>query len=208
MLKGFDTSAYPGDATMTKLKQDFDFCGFYLAPAPSHQNVGWMNKLETLRRLKYMLLPIFVGQEVTGPGSKTNTKAQGVEDAKKACRLMTNAGFNHGSPIYLDLENGAPMTAQQHDYVEAWIAEVTTLGFTPGVYCSHTLTARVSTFKCLIWDFQVPTVSRTYQNVPVDAAQPIPAGLSARQYRQNIVLRGTGLLVDLDTAPNANGLAR
>src|SRR6266566_10150723 len=42
MLRGFDTSAYPGDAVMTLLRPSFDFCGFYLAPAPSHNNASWM----------------------------------------------------------------------------------------------------------------------------------------------------------------------
>lgn len=208
MLTGFDCSAYPGDTTMQTLRKDFAFCGFYLAPAPSHQNAGWMVKLSTLRNMKYKFCPIFVGQQVIGPGSKMPSAAQGITDAKKTALLMSNAGFNHGSPVYLDLENGAPYPIAESQYVKAWVDEVRALGFEPGVYCSHVLQPTVSKEnEALIWDFRVPTTSRTYQTLPMAYPPEIPEGVSIRQYRQNVVLRGTGLLVDLDQAHDASGLA-
>ena len=206
MLKGFDTSAYPGDRTMLVLKQYFDFCAFYLGPAPSHQDAGWMGKLPSLRSMKYKLLPIFVGQQVTGPGSKAPSASQGVIDAKRATWLMLGAGFNHGSPVYLDMENGPPYPATEAAYVSAWVDEVRALGFTPGVYCSHLLSAKLPK-NVLIWDFKVPTTDRTFMTLPQNTPPEIPPGLSARQYLQNVVLRGTGILVDMDSAPDASGLA-
>lgn len=206
MLKGFDCSAYPGDSTMLTLRSYFQFCALYLGPAPSHQNTGWMNKLTTLRAMKYKFLPIFVGQQVTGPGSKKPSTAQGIIDAKLAARLMSNAGFNHGSPVYLDLENGPPYPQAESDYVTAWVHEVQALGFTPGVYCSHLLTSKLPK-GVLIWDFKVPTTERTFMSLPQNMPPELPAGLKARQYLQNVVLRGTGILVDMDQAPDETGLA-
>jgi hypothetical protein len=207
MLRGFDTSAYPGNSTMQALRQFFDFTGVYLGPAPSHQNTGWMTEIPTLRQMGYRMLPVFVGQQVIGPGAKNPSVANGILDAKRAAQLMASAGFNHLAPVYLDLENGAPMPQLERDYVAAWVSEVRALGYAPGVYCSHVLSTLVVPLKCLIWDFHVPTTDRTYQVLPQDAPPPLPAGLAARQYRQNVVLRGTGILVDLNQAPDASGLA-
>lgn len=206
MLVGFDTSAYPGDSTMNELRKDFSFCGFYLGPAPSHQNAGWMNKLSTLRNMKFKFAPIFVGQQTIGPGSKVPSNANGIADAKRTTQLMSNAGFNHGSPVYLDLENGPPYTSPEAIYVKAWVDEVRALGFVPGVYCSHLLTAQVAHTGALLWDFQIPTTARTYQKLPMDYPPEATVG-KIRQYRQNVVLRGTGILVDLDQAHDATGLA-
>lgn len=205
MLTGFDCSAYPGDTTMQTLKKDFAFCGFYLAPAPSHGNTGWMNKLSTLRNMKYKLAPIFVGQQVIGPGSKQPSQSNGIADAKKAAQLMSSAGFNHGSPVYLDLENGPPYTTLESQYVTAWVGEVLALGFTPGVYASHLLTGKLP--HALIWDFKIPTTDRTFMTPPINYPPELPAGISIRQYLQNVVLRGTGILVDMNQAPDASGLA-
>jgi hypothetical protein len=206
MLTGFDCSAYPGDTTMQTLKKDFAFCGFYLAPAPSHGNTGWMNKLSTLRNMKYKFLPIFVGQQVIGPGSKQPSAANGIADAKKTAQLMLSAGFNHGSPVYLDLENGPPYTLLESQYTTAWVDEVAALGFIPGIYASHLLTPHLPT-KALIWDFKIPTTARTFMTLPMNYPPELPAGLAARQYLQNVVLRGTGILVDINQAPDATGLA-
>lgn len=205
MLTGFDCSAYPGDTTMQTLKKDFAFCGFYLAPAPSHGNMGWMHKLSTLRNMKYKLAPIFVGQQVIGPGSKAPSTAQGTIDAKKTAQLMSNAGFNHGSPVYLDLENGPPYPMLESQYATAWVDEVRALGYTPGVYASHLLTAKLP--HALVWDFKIPTTDRTFQTLPQGYPPELPSGINVRQYRQNVVLRGTGILVDLNQAPDATGLA-
>lgn len=206
MLTGFDCSAYPGDSTMQELRKDFAFCGFYLGPAPSHQNAGWMVKLSTLRNMKYKFAPIFVGQQTIGPGSKVPSGSNGIVDAKKTALLMSNAGFNHGSPVYLDLENGPPYTPLEAAYVEAWVEEVGALGFLPGVYASHLLTSKVP-LGALHWDFKVPTTAKTYQPLPMDYPPEAPSNVKIRQFRQNVVLRGTGILVDLDQAHDASGLA-
>jgi hypothetical protein len=119
---------------------------------------------------------------------------------------MLNAGFNHGSPVYLDLENGPPYPAKESVYVNAWADEVRALGFIPGIYASHLLTNMLPT-GTLNWDFKIPTTARTFETLPAEYPPALPAGINIRQYRQNVVLRGTGILVDLNQAPDATGLA-
>ena len=43
-FSGFDRSEYPGDAIMAWLKGNTNlaWCGYYLAPAPSHPGTSWM----------------------------------------------------------------------------------------------------------------------------------------------------------------------
>jgi len=72
---GFDVSAYPGDTTMKNFIGNgapFSFAGFYLAPAPCHFDTSWMTKRPFLAGLGYGFLPIYVGQQLSGSGCKSN----------------------------------------------------------------------------------------------------------------------------------------
>lgn len=200
-MLGFDVSAAPTSAQLTELRKYFDFCGCYLAPAPSHPDKSWMaTGIRTARTLGFRFLPVFVGQQITGPGRKTNTVAQGEIDGRQAASHMASAEFSKGSPVYLDLENGAPFVEPQQSYVFAWIEQVRALGYTPGVYCSHTFASAFDPDKTRVWAFRVPTTKQTVQpHLP----PPIPVSLgaySALQYRQNVSLPSLDLVVDLDVA--------
>jgi hypothetical protein len=74
---------------------------------------------------------------------------------------MTSTGFDKGSVVYLDLENGPPMPPNQHDYVGAWCDAVVAAGFAPGVYCSFMFAAAVHALRpnAKIWAFHVRTTS-------------------------------------------------
>jgi hypothetical protein len=201
MLLGFDISTAPSPVQLTQLREHFDFCGCYLAPAPSHQDRSWMVAgIANARHLGFRFLPIFVGQQVVGPGSHNDTAAQGQQDAFKAAQLMHAAGFALNAPVYLDLENGAPFPPAESAYAFAWIEHIRGLGFTPGVYCSHVLAPHFNPDKSRVWAFQVPTTALTKQ---AKLPPPAPASLnghSAMQYRQNVMLDGISLTVDLDAA--------
>lgn len=201
MLLGFDISTAPSPARLAHLRQFFDFCGCYLAPAPSHPDKSWMIAgILNARRIGYRFLPVFVGQQITGPGSKVNTVAQGEADGRQAASHMASAEFAKGSPVYLDLENGAPFVEPQQSYAFAWIEQVRALGFTPGVYCSHTFADAFDPDKTRVWAFRVPTTQVTPQ---AKLPPPLPASLgaySALQYRQNVKLEALGLTVDLNAA--------
>src|SRR5215472_2735206 len=134
---GFDCLGYPGDMVMTRIIQNTNlrWCGFYLAPAPSQGNTSWMTKRAFLQGLGWGLAPIYVGQQVSGPGSHKVTPAQGTLDAQNAASLAKKAGFANESIIFLDIEQGPPAQAATLAYYGAWLAElVANTSYAPGVY--------------------------------------------------------------------------
>ena len=165
---GFDTSAFPGlpVASWLKTNTNLVWCGFYLGPAPSHGDTGWMPHRADLVDQGWGIAPLYVGQQVTGPGSKHPSLAQGQHDGGNAATLMTSAGFASGQFVYLDLENGPPFTSPLRDYVAAWVDAVQAAGFGAGVYCSHGFAEEVHALRTTarIWAFKVST----------NAAHPIP----------------------------------
>ena len=96
---GFDRSGYPGDNTMQQLRTtaQIDFTGFYLAPAPSHGDTGWMSK-RAFERTGSGLCPVYVGQQQSPPGSLNLSTAQG-KSTRKCVVLAGQAGFPAGSVI-------------------------------------------------------------------------------------------------------------
>jgi hypothetical protein len=63
---GFDCLAYPGTDEMTWLKANTNlgWCGFYLAPAPSHSDSSWIDCRSNLDFLEIL---------VSGPSTVTKT---------------------------------------------------------------------------------------------------------------------------------------
>lgn len=214
---GFDRSSFPGATKMAKLKANTNlvFCGFYLAPAPSHGDIGWMGQRAALVALGFGIAPIYVGQQVIGPGSKKPSAAQGTTDGKNAVALLKKAGFPTGTFVYLDLENGAPLPQNLADYVGSWCDAVTAApgGFKPAVYCSHAIAAAVHNLRptARIWAFKVPTTaSHPAAGPPFPTPNPSGSGFPGAQmfqFDQNctITVPGVGkLVVDLDSALTAN----
>ncbi len=146
MFLGFDRAGYPGDAVMSSLYEHTPlyFVCVYL-PAPSQPGTSWLGKQQLLRDQGWGFLPTFVGQQVIGLGSHVVTPAQGRIDGDAACARMAEAGFPVGSVVYLDIENGGQMPANQVEYVKAWVDTVNNStgshGYWPGVYCSKKGTA-------------------------------------------------------------------
>ena len=122
---GFDRSEYPGAAVMKWLRANTNlvWCGYYLAPAPSHQDPSWMNADEA-DLAGWGFAPIYVGQQTTGPGSHLVTAEQGAIDGKQTCDLMTQTGFEPGAKVWLDQEQGGPEPAAMRAYTNAWAAAV------------------------------------------------------------------------------------
>lgn len=204
---GFDISGYPGDATMSWLKANTNlvWCGYYLV-APSHQHSTWVGKQAQLRAAGWGIAPVYVGQQVTGPGSKNPSAATGTTDGNQAVTEMTNDGFAAGSCVYLDIENGPPLTALQQDYLNSWCDAVEQGGFTPGIYCSHLIAQQINELRpeARIWAFKI-----TNQPNPVPAPFPSPdpsgsgfGGATAWQLAQNCFIKANQatLQVDLDSA--------
>jgi len=158
---GFDRSTYPGDPLMTAIIQNTNlcWCGFYLGPAPSHPDTSWMKQRAFLKGLGFGLAPLYVGQQVTGPGSHNVTAAQGKIDAQQAASLASLAGFPAGSIIFLDIEQGPPPDPKTIVYYRAWVEEfATNTKYAPGVYCSYSKVA-AALFKAdsrpVFWVFNI-----------------------------------------------------
>ncbi len=214
---GFDTDIFPGTDQMTWLLANTNlvWCGYYLAPAPSHDDETWMGQRDDLADAGWGIAPVYLGQQVQGPGSKVITGPQGTTDGNDAAALMTDDGFPSGSCVYLDLENGAPFQSPQTDYVAAWVAAVQDAGFQPGIYCSHGIAAEVLALcpSVRIWAFNIPTTALTDTTAlvyptPEPAGSGVP-GAVAWQRIQNTNLQLPGapipvMNVDLDTALTAD----
>jgi hypothetical protein len=155
---GFDTYAFPGPAQMAWLQANTNlvWCGYYL-PAPSHPNGGWLGQRAALAQAGWGLAPIFVGQQLSGPGRHQVTAGRGSEDGRTAAAVMRHDGFDPGACVYLDLEDGPPLRAPRAGYVAAWIDAVTAQGYTPGVYCSHLMGAAAHALRpaARVWAYAV-----------------------------------------------------
>ncbi len=160
---GFDSADFPGTAEMAWLKANTNltWCGYYLGPAPSHRDTGWMGQMNALRNAGWGLAPLYVGQQIRGLGSHNVTGAQGTTDGQDAVTLLNAEGFVAGTCIYLDLEDGPPFTSPRTDYVAAWVDAVEAGGFNAGVYCSHGFAAAVHSLRLSVrvWAFKVSTTS-------------------------------------------------
>jgi hypothetical protein len=211
---GFDASAFPGFSAMAWLKANTNlvFTGFYLSPAPSHRDNGWMATHGELTREGWGFLPVFVGQQLGGPGSHQVSGPQGRFDGELAAALMKAAGFPLGARVFLDLEDGEPLVQPRTGYVTAWARAVEAAGWRAGAYCSHSLGEVVrETMRAggaedpRIWAFRVAStqphkVARPYWDEwMLDPADPHAIAV---QHDQNawIDLRGKPLLVDLSTS--------
>ena len=181
---GFDTDQFPGLPVMAALKAqtNLEWCGFYLGPTPSHRVAGWMPHRAALVAQGWGLAPVYLGQETTGPGSHNVTTMQAALDGINACDLMHQAGFPNGSCVYLDLENGPPLTSALAAYVRAALPS-----------------------SVRIWAFQVATLERTTAQTPFPTPDLVGCGYPAAtawQRAQNVAISvaGHALVVDLDVA--------
>jgi hypothetical protein len=187
------------------------WCCYYLGNAPSHSDTSWMSKRTALIARQWGLAPLYVGEQVTGPGSHNPSLEKGTTDGNDAASLMTTEGFAAGSYVYLDLENGPPLTSAQRDYFSAWYDAVTSNGFGGGVYCSHALAADVHQLRtgARIWAFKVSTVKpHPFPGTNFPTLDPAGCGYTGAfvwQLGQNcqITLPGApqnSLQIDLDVA--------
>ena len=208
---GMDTSTYPGDTAMAGLLANTNlvWCGFYLAPAPSHPNQSWMNRRAHLVDVGWGLAPLYLGQQETGSGSHHVTKAQGALDGSNACALAKKAGFPIGTVIYLDIETGGPLSAAATAYLASWSDGVIHGQYVPGAYCSHMSaeSALAAVPSLRLWVFKIMAADMNANKAaPFKQDDPSASGVAsavAWQWAQNCkVHTGSGLtiVVDLDVA--------
>jgi len=209
---GFDCADFPGFDLLAWLRANSNlaWCGYYLGPAPSHAGTSWMGRRAALQAAGWGLAPIYVGQQIRGPGRHNVGAAQGTTDGRDAASMLAAEGFAPGSAVYLDLEDGPPFDAPRTDYVGTWTDGVAAAGFQPGVYCSHGFADDVHSFRpaARLWVFRVDT-TREHLFPGTNFPDLHPAGCgcpsaSVWQLAQNCRLHlPPGLpapLVDLDSA--------
>ena len=154
VFPGFDTSLYPGDATMTAWRypaSPYYWAGYYL-PAPCHRDATWTNKYSTLHAMGWGLAAIYVGQQdwtqipqsIVVRGASEAARAtpsiaefqlavcsasllsvdQGTNEAADAVSRLKADGFPDGTVVFLDVEFVTSVTPALLDYYRAWIAGV------------------------------------------------------------------------------------
>ncbi|MCW3477341.1 glycoside hydrolase domain-containing protein [Limobrevibacterium gyesilva] len=210
---GFDTSEFPGNAEMAWLRANTNlrWCGYYLGPAPSHASTSWMGTRAALQAAGWGIAPVYVGQQIAGPGRHNVSASQGTIDGNDAAALMRREGFPAGSCVYLDLEDGPPFSAPRTNYVAAWVDAVAAAGLQAGVYCSHGFAEDVHALRpdARVWAFKVETAAEhPFPGVNFPDLHPAGCGYTGAfiwQLGQNcrLNLQTTPLrapLVDLDTA--------
>jgi hypothetical protein len=214
---GFDSSDYPGIAEMTWLKSNSNllWCGYYLGPAPSHSSTSWMGQRKSLETAGWGIAPLYVGQQISGPGRHIVDSLQGKTDGNDASKLLSADGFVPGTCVYLDLEDGPPLVPPRTDYALAWIDAVKAAGFQPGVYCSHAFAADVHNHRpnARVWAFKVESSQEhPFPGTNFPDSHPAGSGYPGAfiwQLAQNCRLNlptapSRSLLVDLDSALTAN----
>jgi hypothetical protein len=207
---GFDVDIYPGDTVMNWLlaNTNLAWCGYYLAPAPSHPESSWMGNRGNLQAAGWGVAPLYVGEQVIPPGSENPSAWKGTQDGNDAADTMNAEGFASGSCVYLDLEDGS-LPAQLAAYTLAWCTAVDARQYQPGVYCSHVIAQRVHNLfpGAILWAFKVPKVEPAFAN-PFPTPNPVGSGYggaNAWQLAQNVPIsvpaapNGT-LKVDLSSA--------
>jgi hypothetical protein len=153
---GFDTSVYPGDATMRRWKEagaPYEWVGYYL-PAPCLRDDSWCGKRETITGLGFGTAVIYVGQQTWGrtprPASTAARRAEragkscdahfvsgprGTDEGTDAIARTTAEGFGKGTIVYLDVERMERMPQAMRDYYRAWARTLLADGrYVPGVY--------------------------------------------------------------------------
>ena len=201
---GFDTASYPGNSQMDWLKANtnLSWCGYYLAPAPSHEDRSWMTNRAYLSESGWGILPVYLGQQTSGPGSHNVNGPQGATDGANAASLAKGDGFAAGTSIFLDIEDGSALTADSTAYIQAWALGVVAGDYSPAFYCSHVIAPQVAAAiaslnpapAARIWVYKVSTVAQHSYTGNIHSfptADPAGAGYStacAWQDEQNAVL--------------------
>lgn len=132
---GFDKNEYPGDVSLPALRKTFDWTGYWLSDPPGANSNTWKGKRAILRKHGFGFALLYRGRTQQELRSGLPSR-YGTADAHDAARAAHGEGFRSGSVIYLDLEEGGRLTAEQANYVSSFLRTLRDLNFTPGLYCS------------------------------------------------------------------------
>jgi len=133
---GFDRNEYPGDASLAALRSTFSYAGFWLNNPPGTNQNTWSGKRGPLLSHGFGFLVLFNGRLDAQLKRVPDASVLGRSDGAAAVESARREGFTAGTVIFLDIEEGGRMLAEQKNYVYAWADTVNAAGFRAGAYCS------------------------------------------------------------------------
>jgi Domain of unknown function (DUF1906) len=133
---GFDRNAYPGDAAMAVLRKSFSFTSYWIGPPPGEKKSTWVGKRELLAQQGFGFVVLFSGRESRALKNAGDAQQKGIADAARAVKSAQQEGFETGTIIFLDIEEGGRLPADSHTYLQNWFDGIGQAGYRLGVYCS------------------------------------------------------------------------
>src|ERR1700753_3180704 len=128
---GFDSNEYPGDENLAELRKSFAFTGYWLTPPPGEKTNPWEGKREIIAAHGFGFLVLFNGKLEAELKKAESPRALGQQNALDAAYAAWLDGFDRGTVIFLDQEEGGRLLDIQMEYVQAWVAEIVKRGFSP-----------------------------------------------------------------------------
>lgn len=191
-FRGIDTDVYPGAAALADLKaQGYSWTAAYLE-SPSHSNASWPSFAE-ITASALNVVPVWVGGQVTGPGSHNVSGPAGTTEATACVAELQAKGYPVGHGVAFDTENGPPTPPNQIEHLTSWRDGVKTGGFRPMVYGSHANQAALAAIFGAenVWLFDLRAGS-----------EQSSTGAPIVQYQQSVAITAAGqtLNVDLDVS--------
>jgi hypothetical protein len=133
---GFDRNDYPGNENLKVLRQTFSFAGYWLNVPPGEKRNTWVGKRQAVESAGFGFLVLFNGRLYAEMKTVANAAKLGTSDARASTVSAKREGFQAGTVIFLDQEQGGRMLPEQKAYIYAWVDGVKAAGFRAGVYCS------------------------------------------------------------------------
>jgi hypothetical protein len=133
---GFDRNEYPGDGSLSALRQTFSYAGFWLNNPPGAHSNSWTGKRQLVQSAGLGFLVLFNGRLDAELKSVWNAGKLGKSDSQTATLSARREEFRSGTVIFLDQEQGGRMLPEQKAYIYAWVDGVVAGGFRAGIYCS------------------------------------------------------------------------
>jgi hypothetical protein len=133
---GFDRNEYPGNQALPLLRRTFAFAGYWLNAPPGASANSWTGKRDALKAAGFGFLPLFNGRLDAEIKRVSNATELGRSDAEVAVAAARREGFQPGSLIFLDQEEGGRMLPEQKSYIYGWVDRVNGAGYRAGIYCS------------------------------------------------------------------------
>lgn len=137
---GFDRNEYPGDDTMSRLHGTFAFTGYWLTNPPGASSDTWTGKRALLRSQGWGFLALANGrldaEILKAQKAGTSPEQMAKTDAAAAAAAAKREGFQVGSVLFLDQEEGGRLLPEQAAYLLGWTEALAATGYRPGVYAS------------------------------------------------------------------------